>query len=331
MRITYYHRRLKVGYDSMERIFRQVRRALPDGMVAAVAISKFISEGLVRRLYNILEAPFRQGDVNHITGDVHYLAYLLRKRKTILTIHDCGHLLQLKGIKRSLFTFFWYRLPMARSAKVTVVSRSTRQALVKHVRCDEDTIEVVPDCIPDGFQASPYSFNSVQPRILQVGTGQHKNLIMVAQALAGIPCHLRIIGELSAEQTEALSAYGIDYSSAANLGDDEVAAEYRACDMLVFASTYEGFGLPILEAQATGRPLVTSNLLSMPEVAGKGAILVDPYDPASVRDGIKEVISSASTREQLIADGLENIQRFTPEIIADHYFQLYKQIIGKVQ
>ena len=93
MRITYYHSRPKACYHSMERIFRQVRRALPDGVVATVAISKFISEGLVRRLYNILEAPFRQGDVNHITGDVHYLAYFLRKRKTILTIHDCGNLL----------------------------------------------------------------------------------------------------------------------------------------------------------------------------------------------------------------------------------------------
>ncbi|MCB7128784.1 MAG: glycosyltransferase family 4 protein [Candidatus Brocadiales bacterium] len=331
MRITYYHRRLKAGYDSIERLFRQVRLALPGGVVAAVAVPKFISKGLVRRLYNILEAPFRQGDVNHITGDVHYLAYFLRKRKTILTIHDCGNLLRLKGMKRSLFTFFWYRLPMARSAKVTVVSRSTRQQLVKHLRCDEDTIEIVPNCIPDGFQVSPYTFNSVQPRILQVGTGQHKNLVMVAQALAGIPCHLRIIGELSAEQTEALSAYGIDYSSAANLGDDEVDAEYRACDMLVFASTHEGFGLPILEAQATGRPLVTSNLMSMPEVAGKGAILVDPYDPVSVRDGIKEVITSASTRERLIADGLENIQRFAPEIIVDRYLRLYEQMIGKVQ
>ncbi len=331
MRITYYHRRPKVGYDSIERIFRQVRRALPGGVVATVASSKFISEGLGRRLYNILEAPFRQGDVNHITGDVHYLAYFLRKRKTILTIHDCGNLTQLRGIRRSLYRFLWFRLPMARSAKVTVISHSTRQELVKHMCCDEDSIEVVPDCIPDDFQVSPYTFNSVQPRILQVGTGRHKNLIMVAQALAGIPCHLRIIGELSAEQTEALSAYGIDYSSAANLGDNELVAEYRDCDMLVFASTHEGFGLPILEAQATGRPLVTSNLMSMPEVAGKGAILVDPYDAVSVRDGIKEVIASISTREQLIADGLENIQRFTPEIIADHYFQLYKQMIGKVQ
>jgi glycosyltransferase involved in cell wall biosynthesis len=97
----------------------------------------------------------------------------------------------------------------------------------------------------------------------------------------------------------------------------------------MFASTYEGFGLPIIEANAVGRPVVTSHLWSMPEVAGKSALLVDPYDVASIRDGVLSIIEDAHLRSVLIKNGLENIKRFRLSLIAEQYSALYQEVYLK--
>ncbi len=99
--------------------------------------------------------------------------------------------------------------------------------------------------------------------------------------------------------------------------------------MLVFASTYEGFGLPIVEAQATGRPVVTSDTLSMPEVAGDAACLVDPFNVESIRNGILKVIQDTGYREQLVQNGLKNVERFKPESVAMQYLALYRELVNK--
>ncbi|MCB0583153.1 MAG: glycosyltransferase, partial [Phaeodactylibacter sp.] len=91
-------------------------------------------------------------------------------------------------------------------------------------------------------------------------------------------------------------------------------------------SEYEGFGMPILEAQATGRPVITSNICSMPEVAGRGAALVNPYDPAAKRAAIEQIIRNAGYREELIQEGRENVKRFNLEKIAGQYLELYREI-----
>ncbi len=331
MRITYYHRHPQEGKISIERVFKEVRKALPQQINYKVAMSRYPSIGFLPRVYNILEAAFRQGHVNHITGDVHYLTYLLQKKRTVLTIHDCVTLERLHGIRKKVFFVLWYWLPEKRSQIITVISSSTKRELLRYINCNPEKIRVIPDCISEDFKPTPYTFNTQKPRILQVGTGKNKNVNLLAEALESLNCHLRIIGILSDEQIETLTNFRINYSSVANISDKEIIKEYQKSDMLVFASTYEGFGLPILEAQVTGRPVVTSNILSMPEVAGEGALLVDPYDPASVRDGIKEVIESASTRERLIANGMANAKRFAPGIIVGHYLRLYEQLTGKVK
>ncbi len=86
--VVYFHRKNPHKYISIEAYFKNVRKHLPANVKAVVAESRFYSQGLLKRVYNVLEAACRQGDVNHITGDVHFLALLLKKKKTILTIHD---------------------------------------------------------------------------------------------------------------------------------------------------------------------------------------------------------------------------------------------------
>lgn len=327
MWVTYYHRRPQGSNFSIERLFKDVRQSLPGNIEAKIVVSRFPSRGILGRLYNVVEAIFRQGDVNHITGDVHYLALLLYKKRTLLTIHDLVSVHRLKGWKRYLLLLLWYRLPIRRSALVTVISESTKEDLLRHIKVDPQKIRVIHDCVSCDFQHAPKGFNATNPVILQIGTGQNKNIERLAEALEDIPCHLRIVGLLNVKQEAALRKYGIGYSFVGNISDKQVIEEYRCCDMLVFASTYEGFGLPIVEAQATGRPVVTSNILSMPEVAGGAACLVDPFEVASIRCGILKVINDAWFRDELVRRGLENIDRFRPGIIAAQYTDIYRELL----
>ncbi|GLI36455.1 glycosyltransferase family 4 protein [Desulforhabdus amnigena] len=212
---------------------------------------------------------------------------------------------------------------------MTVISNSTKEDLLRYVKVDPQKVRVVHDCVSAAFKPTPKEFNITKPIILQVGTGPNKNLERVAEALQGIPCHLRVIGTLTDRQTTVLQRFGIEYSSASNISDEQIVEEYCRCDMLVFASTYEGFGLPIVEAQATGRPVVTSNILSMPEIAGESACLVDPFDVASIRAGILRILKDSNYREDLVQKGIKNVQRFQPRAITAQYVKLYRELLDQ--
>ena len=102
--------------------------------------------------------------------------------------------------------------------------------------------------------------------------------------------------------------------------------------MLLFASTYEGFGVPILEAQITGRPVVTSNISPMDEVTGRilgkdSAISVNPFDIKDIRNGILKLLDNPRLAEEIVQKGLENTQRFSASAIAKQYQDLYERIL----
>ena len=326
MQITYFHRKPGPTHFSLERVFEDVRAHLPADIRAVVARCPRESKRVLNRIINILWAWRHQGEVNHITGDVHYLCYLLPKRRTVLTIADCVSLKYNRGLKRSLLWFFWYWLPIRRAHVITVISQFTKDDLLAHVECPPKKVVVIHCPVSDAFSPKPKPLGAEEPVLLQIGTGRNKNLERVAAALRGIPCRLIIIGALDEAQCQCLAENGIQFNHYQGVSDEMLANLYGECDLLVFASLYEGFGLPIVEAQAIGRPVVTSNRCSMPEVAGDAACLVDPESVESIREGILRTINDEDYRADLIRRGYENTRRFAPAVIARQYVALYKEM-----
>jgi glycosyltransferase involved in cell wall biosynthesis len=316
------------GRHSVERLFRTLAAVMPSDIIAKERVSRFTSQGFLRRVYITIEAAFRQEEVTHVTGDTYFLTALLRRRRTVLTILDGLSISRLSGVRGWVFRLLWYRLPMSKARVITVISDATKERLISVGLGRNRDIRVVHCCLMPGHVPFARSFDRNRPVLLLVGTNWNKNLVRVAQAVRGLQCHLRIVGMLTFEQRAELRRLGTDYSNVESVSDSEMIDEYRRCDMLVFASLEEGFGLPIIEAQAIGRPVVTSNRSSMPEVAGEAAELVDPTCVDSIRRGIDRIVLDADRRESLVRLGFENVKRFEPAVIAARYASIYREIAG---
>lgn len=325
-RVVQFLRNAGSGGFSVERLYSDVRAHLSADISVDLVENRFRSRGVLPRVFDAARAALRQADVNHVTGDVHYLTYFLRKRRTVLTVLDCIALERHRGLKRFAFWLFWYWLPVARASLVVTISEATRQQVIAHCRCAPEKVRVVHCTLSDAFRHQPRPPRSGPPRILHVGSADNKNLEGHVQALKGLDCRLVVIGRLAPAQHRLLEASGLDYEVLTGLSEQELVEEYAKCDLLLFASLYEGFGLPIIEAQAIGRPVITGNCWSMPEVAGDGAVLVDPHKPAEIRSAVQEVLDSPRKYDELVVKGLENCKRFLPSVIAAQYEAVYAEI-----
>jgi glycosyltransferase involved in cell wall biosynthesis len=270
-----------------------------------------------------------RADIYHVTGDINYFALLLPCHRTILTVHDIGHYrLGLRGIRKLIYRWLWLVWPIRFVRAATAVSAETRDSIVGILHVPSDKIEVIENCHSPLFQRAPRVFDAECPVILQVGTKPYKNVPRLVLALRGLRCRLVLVGALDKPIEDALRDSNLDYVNRTNLSHEEVYQEYVRSDIVAFVSIGEGFGVPIIEGQAVGRPVVTSNVSPMKEVAGDGACLVDPLDVSAIRRALDRIIADTAYRERVVRDGLRNASRFSPSLVAARHLALYRRISG---
>ncbi|MDB4988000.1 MAG: glycosyl transferase group 1 [Myxococcaceae bacterium] len=332
MRVVFFMRRPWPGRNhSVEHMVDGIAESLSPDIKVGRAVSRFLSLGVAGRIYNIVEASLRQGDVNHVTGDVHFLTYLLSPRRTVLTVLDCGRIDGPPDYRKRIVKFFWFSVPVRQAKAITVISEAVKQDLLRHVRVAPEKIHVIPVAVPSVYERIPKSFNAHCPTILQVGTNPNKNLERLFEALSGISCLLRIVGTLSDEHRALLLRWGIRYENYVSVDNAEMLRLYSECDIVSFPSTFEGFGMPIIEGNIVGRPVVTGNATSIPEVAGDAACMVDPFDVKAICDGFLRVISDAPYRELLVKNGYENAKRYDQRTITALYEAVYRRVACSAQ
>lgn len=327
MKITYIFR-TQSKQRSIERVFEPVINAMiEEGNDVQIEYAKSGGNLFMTLWKNIWY--FRKISKHclcHITGDVQYVACMMKPSNTILTIHDLVplHNKNVPWYSKWLCYWLWYYIPLRRLKRVTCISEATRQDLLSFFPWVANKITVIPDSIDSSFKYSPKPFNLECPRILHIGTKPNKNLLRVIEALAGNRCHLRIIGKLNEEYVEALNTYHIDYSNEYGISDEQVIKEYQDCDIVSFPSLFEGFGMPIIEGQAIGRVVVTSNIEPMLSVAGEGAIIVNPYDVTSIRNGLFG--NTLEGLQSIVEKGLENASFYSGKRITNEYIKQYKKL-----
>jgi glycosyltransferase involved in cell wall biosynthesis len=327
MTITYFHWAKNNG-PSIGRSFRP----LIDKMKTIATVQEYyvpyngsLLWNLARNIYFVYKHRNKTG-INHITGDIHYCILGLIGCKSVLTIHDDYAIVKAhRGILDKIFKWiFWLYLPIKLASKVVCISESTKTKIDKLVTNNKTEV-LCHHSVDAEFKYVPKKIDTNCPTVLQVGTAPQKNLETTLKALAGIKCKLRVVRKMTPEQHTLARSLKIDYTNVYDLSDNEIVTEYINSDIVVFPSLYEGLGLPIIEGQATGRVVITSNIEPMNLVSGKVAVLLNnPLDVQEYRDAIIGIIQDVSFREKIIFDGLENAKQYTAESAMKRYLNVYE-------
>ena len=279
----------------------------------------------------------------------HYVLPPLLSCPSVVTIHDCIHLMFPQYLPNRLAsayarTFMW--MATHRSSHVLTVSEASKRDILRFFNIPSDKITVAYNAIEERFNQlpAPEEIRRVQERfqlhdpfVLYVGNIRpHKNVERLIEAFALVRTgplantKLLIIGdEISKYPTLRRAVHEGKLHKHVRflgyVGGDTLAALYRLATVFAFPSLYEGFGLPPLEAMASGTPVVTSNVSSLPEVVGDAAILVDPREPTAIAHGLRRALVDPALRAQMRERGLARASHYSWTRTAETILRIYRE------
>ncbi len=288
-----------------------------------------------------------------LVHEPHYVLPPAIRCRSVVTIHDCIHLMFPQYLPSRL-AFAYAKASMwsaTRTAdRVLTVSEASKRDILRFFDIPPERVEVIYNAIDERFlgAADPTRMDLTRQRyqldhpfVLYVGNIKpHKNVERLVEAFALARRHapddlkLIIIGdELSKYPVlrQSVHRHKLD-KHVRFLGfqpQETLAAFYRLARAFVFPSLYEGFGLPPLEAMACGTPVVTSNVSSLPEVAGGAALLVDPYDAEAIAGGIVSAVTDEAVRHDLIAKGLARAHDFSWKQSVAKIHEIYMEVANR--
>lgn len=283
----------------------------------------------------------------------HYVLPPAVRCRSVVTIHDCIHLMFPQYLPNKA-AYAYARASMwnavRRSHRILTVSEASKRDILHFFNVPPEKVVVVYNSIDERFWVEPKEEDVARVReryqldhqfVLYVGNIKpHKNLVRLIEAFDELrkrggydELKLLIIGDEISKLPalrRAVHSHKL-HKHVRFLGylpDDTLAILYRLAAVFVFPSLYEGFGLPPLEAMASGAPVVTSNVSSLPEVAGDAAVLVDPYDVGSIVDGMSRVLTDPVLAQDLRVRGLVRAREFSWERSVARTYELYKEVAG---
>jgi glycosyltransferase involved in cell wall biosynthesis len=289
----------------------------------------------------------------HLLHEPHYVLPPATRCRSVVTIHDCIHLMfpqYLPGALAHVYARASMWSAVRKADRVLTVSEASKRDILRFFDIPRDKVEVIYNAIDERFLEAPdeermdlirQRYQLQHPFLLYVGNIKpHKNLERLIDAFGRARTHgledlrLIIIGdELSKYPAlrQAVHRHRLDkYVRFLGFQPYEtLSAFYRLARAFVFPSLYEGFGLPPLEAMACGTPVITSNVSSLPEVAGGAALLVDPYDPASIAEAIGRAVTDDGLRSEMVRRGLARARDFSwqQSVAATH--RIYMEVLDR--
>ncbi len=317
---------------------------------AAVPVSSRNFARLWHRLYLPLSVELFTGRINLFHATDFVLPPLLASTRSLLTVHDLSFVRVPEAASPRLKAYLDQVVPRSvhRADHVLADSQATKDDLVALYGVPPHKITVLLSGVDSRFKPinDPKTLANVRqkyalperPYILSVGTVQpRKNYGRLIEALARLRAAGRSIdlvivggrGWLEDPIYAAIQRAAVhDYVHFTGFADDEdLPALYSAAACVAIPSLYEGFGLPVLEAMACGTPVVTSNLSSLPEVAGDAALTIAPTDLDALTSALERLLDDESLRTTLSARGLERVKSFTWERAARQLLEIYTTLI----
>ncbi len=289
-------------------------------------------------------------DLYHST---HYVLPAVVPCKVVATIHDIIHLLYPDFLPSRLAFLYAQRMirhTLARGDRIITVSQNTKHDLMDYFQLDGKKIEVVYNGVEEVFRQS-LPTAEVDRRLERLGLTRgyalfvgnpkpHKNLDNVvkayahARSLRSFTAPLVCVGgrqgmEFKIRQRAEQLGLGDSVVLLGEVGQDQLPALYQGADLFLYPTLYEGFGLPVVEAMASGVAVITSNTSALKEIAEGYAYLVDPLDVAGMGEAIALCMTDPERREALAGLGRRRAEAFQWRSAAAATLAVYRQALGE--